>query len=249
MPEASAAGVLGAGVGRERRARHRVELARDAVDAHVVGAVGAHLELEHVVAERHVAPRLLAHFERVGKDHDPLAVGAELDLGLGEDHPVRLDPAQLCATELLAVGHHRPRKGHEHGLPRRDIRCAADDRAHVRAGELHRADGQAVRIRVRIRAHHLADPEEARVAVARRHSDTRDPLELGPAERQPIADLLGREAGIAVLREPGDGNFQNCSRKRRSFSKKRRRSGTPCLSIAIRSTPMPNAKPWTRSES
>ncbi len=42
---------------------------------------------------------------------------------------------------------------------------------------------------------------------------------------------------------------QNCPRKRRSFSNRIRRSGTPCLSIASRSMPRPNAKPCTRSGS
>ena len=42
---------------------------------------------------------------------------------------------------------------------------------------------------------------------------------------------------------------QNCSRNRRSFSNSRRRSGTPCFSIARRSMPRPNAKPCTCSGS
>ena len=42
---------------------------------------------------------------------------------------------------------------------------------------------------------------------------------------------------------------RNCSSIRTSLSKKRRRSGTPWRSIAIRSTPIPKAKPWTCSGS
>ena len=58
------------------------------------------------------------------------------------------------------------------------------------------------------------------------------------------------DAGIAVLAQPGVGHLhENCSSTRTSLSKKRRRSGTPWRSIAIRSTPMPKAKPCTRSGS
>ena len=42
---------------------------------------------------------------------------------------------------------------------------------------------------------------------------------------------------------------RNCPSIRTSLSKKRRRSGTPWRSIAIRSTPMPKAKPCTFSGS
>ncbi len=76
------------------------------------------------------------------------------------------------------------------------------------------------------------------------------PLDLGSGHRQALGQLLGREAGVAVLAQPGVGDpHRNCSSTRTSLSKKRRRSGTPWRSIAIRSTPMPKAKPWTRSGS
>ena len=202
--------VLGGGVWSERRLGDGVQLAGDPVDGHVVGTVRAHLELEHVVAERHVATGLLAHFERVRKDHDAAAVGTELDLGLREDHAVRLDPAELCAAELGAVRQDGSGQRDHDGLARRDVRRAADDRAHVRAGELHGADVQAVRVGMRIGAHHLADPEEARVAVPGRHAHAQDPLELGAAQRQAYADLLGRQTGVAVLLEPGQGYAHQC---------------------------------------
>ena len=71
-----------------------------------------------------------------------------------------------------------------------------------------------------------------------------------PLSASAVASSSTSEPGIAVLLQPGDGDpHQNCSRKRRSFSKNRRRSGTPCLSIAMRSMPRPNAKPCTCSGS
>ena len=92
--------------------------------------------------------------------------------------------------------------------------------------------------------------KRARVAVAGGDADARDPLELGAAQRQRRPTSSAARPGSQYSLQPGVGDLhQNCSRKRRSFSKKSRRSGMPCLSIAIRSMPMPNAKPCTRSGS
>ena len=80
--------------------------------------------------------------------------------------------------------------------------------------------------------------EHGGVAVAE------DPLDLGPGHRQPLGESLGRQPGVTVLLQPLERNaHQNCSRNRTSLSKKSRRSGTPCLSIAIRSTPCRRRSP------
>ena len=64
------------------------------------------------------------------------------------------------------------------------------------------------------------------------------------------ASAAGSHAGVAVLAQPGVRDpHENCSSIRTSLSKKRRRSGMPWRSIATRSTPIPKAKPWTRSAS
>ena len=82
-------------------------------------------------------------------------------------------------------------------------------------------------------------------------ADALDPLDLGAGQVEPLGELLGRQTRVAVLAQPcvAGPSSPNCSRKRRSLSKNSRRSGTPWRSIAIRSMPMPNAKPWTCSGS
>ena len=61
-------------------------------------------------------------------------------------------------------------------------------------------------------------------------------LDLHPEQRQPLGELLRRQVDVDELAQPGQRHpHRNCSRKRRSFSMYRRRSPTPCRSIAIRS--------------
>src|SRR5205823_8230083 len=77
-----------------------------------------------------------------------------------------------------------------------------------------------------------------------------DPLDLGAAHVQRVGQLRGAERRVAVLAQPCDRDpHANCPRRRTSFSKNMRRSGTPWRRNAIRSMPMPNAKPCTRSGS
>ncbi len=86
--------------------------------------------------------------------------------------------------------------------------------------------------------------------LAGRRPGVVDRLDLGAGHGEPLLDARGVQAGVAVLAQPWQrGAHQNCSRKRRSFSNMTRRSGTPCLSIAMRSTPSPQAKPCTFSGS
>ena len=116
----------------------------------------------------------------------------------------------------------------------------------VAVAGLHLADAQPVGVGVALDREHPADHE----AVRRGRPDVRDPLDLGGPQREQLAQLLDGQVGVAVLAQPGVRHpHRNCSSTRTSFSKNLRRSGTPCFSIAIRSIPIPNAKPWTRSGS
>ena len=79
------------------------------------------------------------------------------------------------------------------------------------------------------------------------HAVVLDAVDLRAGHRQPRRELLDGHVRRAVLVQPLDGDpHPNCSRKRVSLSKSSRRSGTRCLSIAMRSMPMPKAKPWMR---
>ena len=118
-------------------ARHRAELgaeerghlARDAVDGQAVGPVAGQLDLEHLLAEReHVAerrPRLV----RLGEDEDARVLGAELELGLGQDHPVGDAAAELGPLERPAVRKDGAGKGHRDGRAGAEVPGAADDLA------------------------------------------------------------------------------------------------------------------------
>ena len=93
---------------------------------------------------------------------------------------------------------------------------------------------------------HAADAE----VLERRDAVAVDAVDLGPGEREPRRERVRRQRRIAVVVQPEEREpHPNCSRKRRSFSYISRRSLTPCLRKAIRSIPMPNAKPLIRSGS
>ena len=222
-----------------------MDLPRHPVDAEAVDPVRADLELEDRLGERqHLGQRAAWHGLAV-QDRDPVRIVADLKLGLREDHSVGGDAPELGAVELLPSGQHRAGERHRDGLPGGDVGRAADDRARRAAG-LHLAHGQPLGVGVPRHGDDLADHE----AIGRWRADVGDPLELRRPQREQLAQLVDGQAGIAVLAEPQVRHpHRNCSSTRTSFSKNLRRSGTPCLSIAIRSIPIPNAKPWTRSAS
>ena len=97
----------------------RRHLARDAVDREAVGPVAGQLDLEHLLPEReHVAERR-PRLEGLREDEDPRVLAAQLELGLGEDHPVRDGAAELGALERAAVRQHRAGQRDRDGRARR----------------------------------------------------------------------------------------------------------------------------------
>jgi len=91
---------------------------------------------------------------------------------------------------------------------------------------------------------HPAHEEPAKVAVHVRDSDLDDALDLSRGDREPVGDLLRGRVDRHVLTEPRERRVhQNCLRSRGSFRQSSRRSGIPCRSTAIRSSPQPKAKP------
>ena len=81
--------------------------------------------------------------------------------------------------------------------------------------------------------------------------ERRDGGHLDAGVDQTVGDRGGREVRLDELEQPpvGDLHRVNCSKKRMSFSKKRRMSSIPYFSMATRSTPMPKAQPVTCSVS
>ena len=173
-------------------------------------------------------------------------LGPNGQLVLGQNHPVALHSPELGLAQRAAVGHDRAGPGHRHGLAGGYVGRAADDLRGLAFADVHPAHGEPVGIGVLLGAQDATHHELLRCA----HAVVVDRLDLGPGHGQSLGQRLCVQLWPAVLVEPLQGDpHQNCSRKRMSFSNNTRRSGTPCLSMAIRSIPMPNAKPWTRSGS
>ncbi len=98
---AAGAGVRTPGLGGEWRAARGMELARDAVDAEAIRAIGSDLELEHVGVEREHVGERSAGLEAIAGaklvEHDnAVVIGADRELVLGEDHALRGDAAKLA---------------------------------------------------------------------------------------------------------------------------------------------------------
>ena len=131
-----------------------------------------------------------------------------------------------------------------------EVPGAADDLARVALPHVDLADAQPVGVRVRADLEHAADEEAADVAVDVRHADVDDRSTSSDEIDEPARDLLGRRVDGDVLAEPGERSaHQNCPSSRGSLRQSSRRSGIPCRSTAIRSSPQPNAKPVYRSGS
>jgi hypothetical protein len=200
----------------QRRSGGGVDLARDAVDAEAIGAVGRDLELEHLGGDRQHAAQRRARRELLVEDHDPRVVGADPELVLGQDHPVGLDAAQLGHAELRAVGHDGAGARDGDGLAGRDVRRAADDLLGPVVADVDHADAEAVGVGVPSGLDDLADDE----ALERVDAVVVDGLDLRARHGQALLERADRQAGVGVLLEPfeRDAHQPNCSRKRRSLS-------------------------------
>ncbi len=244
-------GVLVPGRRCQLGARDGVELAGNSVHPEAVDPVRGRLQLDHRLGDRkHLGEGRAGVRDRVldllvPEHDDPRRIVAQRELRLRQDHPVRLDPAELRLAERRPVRQHRSGERHRDRLPAGDIGGAADDRPGAVAG-VDLADPEPVGVRVLLHREHAADHE----ALWRADAGVADPLDLDRVHRELVRDVLHGEVGVAVRAEPAQrGLHRNCSNTRTSFSKNLRRSGTPCLSCAIRSIPMPKAKPCTRSGS
>ncbi len=231
---------------RQRRPGDGVDLARDAPHGQAVGAVGGDLQLEDGLAQGQHLGEGRPGGDPVREHHDPRRVVAQGQLGRRQDHPPALDPAQL--RHRRAAGR-RPEAGRPAARP-------------PRSGPRPRS---APRRRCRPAPPRPGPPRTR--AGGRRWGAARPtaPAPPGTCRRLPLAsgtprwwtastsvplpdsaprELIGRQPGVDVVGEPRQGRpHANCSRKRRSPSKKSRRSGTPKRIIAIRSRPQPKAKP------
>ena len=181
-----------AGRRRELEPEERRHLARDAVDAEQVDPVPGRVDVQDRVGEReHVGerrPRL-----RLGQDHDPRVVAAELELALGQDHPARHLAAQLrLAERRVGAREPRARKRDRDCGARAEVPGTADDLARLPLAHVDLAELEPVGVRVLARLEHLADEEEAVVAVVVDRPARLDRVHLGRADAQPVGQLVRR---------------------------------------------------------
>ena len=178
------------------------------------------------------------------QQHDPAVVGAQLDLVLGEDHPVRDLAAHLAPLEPQPVRQRRAGQRNGDRRTRAEVPGTAHDRARLALPDVHRRQLQAVRVGMLLRFEHLADNEPLEVAVLVGHAAANDSVDLAAREDEPPRELLDGNVEVDVLAQPRNrDSHPNCSSIRTSFSQNRRRSPSPWRSMAIRSMPRPNAKP------
>src|SRR6266550_3877029 len=167
-------------------------------------------------------------------------VHAEPQLFGGAEHAVRLHAADLAALELETTGQRRADGGEGVGLPRLHILRTAHDLQRGRATGIHHAQRESISVGM------LAHLEDARHHhVAQVLMDRHDAVHRSDLPSQPVGDVLAFEGLPQQGLEPTtrDDHLMNCSRKRTSLSKNSRISGMPWRSIAMRSGPMPHAKP------
>ena len=146
-------------------AEQRRDLARDAVDGEQVGAVAGRVELEHLVDERQRLGERRPGLERVVEDDDPGVVGAEVELVLGEDHPLGDLRRAACAARASArSGSVAPGSATATFAPGAEVPGAADDRVRPVLPHVDRRELQPVGVGMLLRLEHVADAEEPEVA-------------------------------------------------------------------------------------
>ena len=172
-------------------------------------------------------------------------VGAEIDLVLGEDHPLGHLAAQLAALEREPVRERRARQRDRDLRPGAEVPGAADDLVRLGLPHVDLAELQPVGVRMLLRLEHVADAEEAEIAAVSATPSRMTSLTSAVEIESAVGDLRCRRVDAHVLAQPAraEPSRQNCLRKRRSFSQNGRMPGMPMRSCAVRSMPIPNAKP------
>ena len=197
------------------------DLAGDAEEGEVVGAVGGGGDVEDGLAE-HVGEGG-ADFEGVVEDEDALVFVGEAEFALRADHAGGLDAADLGFLELagcaVAVGvdQFRALQGEGDGLAGGDVGCAADDGLGGVAAVVDGGEAEAVGVGVGLQGEDATDAD----AVAPAGAGAFDVLDFGTGHGEAVGELLDGEGDVDVVGEPGEGDLhetpRNCSRKRRSF--------------------------------
>ena len=233
----------------QRAAREGGQLAGDPDHGETVGAVGRDLDVEDRVVETEVRDEIGTRGGLPVDDENAcLVLVAHPQLALRAQHALGLHAADLRRADAPAAGQDGPGGGEGRAQTRGRVGSAAHHRVPVTAGG-DTAQDEAVALalaQLPLDGLDLAD-HHARQPGGGERGDARH---LDPGVDEAVGRLRRPQLEVHELANPAVRDFHaNCLRKRRSFSKKRRMSSTPYLSMATRSMPMPNAHPVTSSGS
>jgi hypothetical protein len=178
------------GLGARRRPElelvERGHLACDSVDREEIRSVRSRLELQDGVGEREHLGQRRPGLPGLCEDENPRVVGAELELALGEDHPVRDRPSELRPFEPTTVGQDRARQRDRDRRPLAEIPRSADDLARLVVSHVDGAELETVGVGMLGGLENAPDPVEAQIAVLVGHATPDDPLDPGDRDRQPL---------------------------------------------------------------
>ena len=242
----AARGRLGDGRRRQRQPGRRRHLAGHAVDRQAVGPVGRDFDLEDRFGDRQVLGSGAPTGQSAGSTTMPGLVCSKPSSCSESIMPSDSTPRRLALRSLRPFSSVAPARDTATVSPAaklsapQTIWCTPPPAGP--ASTVHSQSLSALGWRSLVSTRPTR--KSARLLGLVRRPDPVDALDLGPAHAEQLGELLDRAVPGDVLAQPADRHsHQNCSRNRRSLSKNERASGTPCLSIAMRSTPMPKAKP------
>ena len=222
----------------QRPAGHGCHLAGEPDDREGVAAVRFDVDVEDDVAIQ--LCQWTADRRPRGQDEDPVGIGGQPEFVARAQHPVADDAHLLSPLDAPVPGQDRAGQGHRDSLAGRDVGRATDDVERFAGAHVDTGQRQPVSARMALDAEQLPHHDVAPV-----HTPRLEPTDLHAQQGQSFGQGFRTQVDVDEFTQPGEWHsHRNCSRNRRSLSRKRRRSVIPCLSILIRSGPIPNAKPW-----
>ena len=237
------------GIGNgERDAEVRGQISSHAGHRHRVGPVGVDLE---VVEDVGLDPERVAQgrsgLVAVTEDENSHGIAWKAELRRRTQHAVGPFAAQLAAADLHAVAHRGPERGERHEVALAHVERAAADLERLAVTGVHVDELDAIGVGMRAQPEHSRDDDAVEALADAGHLLDRR------AERAesvpPMPSGIGVDAARTRAARTRRTFHQNCSRNRMSLENRSRRSSTPCLSLAKRSMPKPNAKPCHSSGS
>ena len=183
------------------------EVARDAVHAGAVGAVGREVDLDHRVVEPGPGGVVGADRRIRRQVDDALVVVGQLQLELRHQHAAALDAADLADAERHILARNEGAGRHEHALHAgARVGGAAHHLHRIAAAGFDQADAQPVGVGMLLGRDHAADDERGELLAA-----VGDALDLEPDHCELVDELVERLIGVEVLLEPGEGEFHGAA--------------------------------------